>query len=129
MIDVRELRDLAADMIDNSRRVVDGVIREANRAGRVVQREMRAEVRGGYGYLTSFPNSITYDVHPRLRGDVVVEVGPDKDKRQGDLGNLVYFGSRNNAPVAVLDGPLLRELPRVESNLAKLAAGVTASRL
>ena len=43
--------------------------------------------------------AVTYDLH--TAGDVVsAEIGPDKDKEkmQGALGNLIEYGSVNNAP-------------------------------
>lgn len=47
-----------------------------------------------------FPQSISYDITTTAT-EVEAEIGPDKDRlgRQGALGNLLAFGSRNNAPV------------------------------
>jgi hypothetical protein len=41
----------------------------------------------------SFPSSVTTDI----RG-LTAEVGPDKNKRQGALGNLLHFGTSKSGP-------------------------------
>ena len=52
---------------------------------------------GGLGHAPALPYAVSYDVSYGL-GGVSVEVGPDKSRRQGALGNLLEFGSINNAP-------------------------------
>lgn len=122
MNDARELLDLARDLWAGAGEIADRTVAEARRAGKAIERQMRAEARGvsEYGHLKQFPASITHEVQARLRGDVVVEVGPDKDRRQGALGNLVYFGGANNGPLASLDGPALRESEAVARKLADI---------
>lgn len=44
-----------------------------------------------------YPNSISYDIKHGTNW-VEAEVGPDKDRRQGALGNLLEYGSVNNPP-------------------------------
>jgi hypothetical protein len=45
-----------------------------------------------------YPKSITYDMETRIGPGIGAEIGPDKGKRQGALGNLIEFGSINNWP-------------------------------
>ncbi|NUS17086.1 MAG: hypothetical protein HOY69_37785 [Streptomyces sp.] len=74
----------------------------------VTARRVRDEARqriSGHRYLPRYPQSITYDVKPTATG-VEAEIGPDKDRPQGPLGNIVEFGTSKNAPLPHL-GPAL----------------------
>lgn len=51
----------------------------------------------GLGHAPALPYAVTYDVKDE-GGAIVGEVGPDKDKRQGALGNIIEFGSPTSAP-------------------------------
>lgn len=55
----------------------------------------------GMAHATAFPYSITYDV-----GATGAEIGPDKDRPQGALGNLIEYGSVNNPPQGIMHGAL-----------------------
>lgn len=44
-----------------------------------------------------YPSSISYDMKPHPTG-AAAEIGPDKSRPQGALGNLLEFGSVNNPP-------------------------------
>lgn len=74
----------------------------------------------GYAHLPQYPRSITYDV-TRTGGVVTGEVGPDKNKRQGPLGNLIEYGSINNAPIPHLAPALDAEEPRFVRALEDMA--------
>ena len=50
-------------------------------------------------FVKQYPYSITYDVSVGAGAVVSAEIGPDKDKPQGALGNLLEFGSSKNAPI------------------------------
>lgn len=81
-----------------------------------IEKDLRSKARG-VGHAPSFPSSITHDI----RG-LSAEIGPDKNKRQGALGNILYFGTVNNAPV--LEHPqaaLDRARPAFEAAVAKVA--------
>jgi hypothetical protein len=69
-----------------------------------------------------FPRSISYDVE--TSGAVVeAEVGPDKDRQgaQGGLGNILAFGTRNNAPVWDHAAALEREAPALDRFVGEAA--------
>lgn len=51
----------------------------------------------GGGSAQAYPFSIGYDTI-ETRGGIRWEVGPDKSRTQGPLGNLIEYGSRNNSP-------------------------------
>lgn len=63
--------------------------------------------------------SISYDTKYG-NGTVEAEIGPDKDRRGGPLGNLYYFGGSRGGGYGDLDGPLAREAPNLERELGKL---------
>lgn len=73
---------------------------------RKVQTAARARIRG-HKYLPAYPASITYDI-TRAAGGAQGEIGPDKGRAQGALGNIIEFGTVNNAPIEHL-GPALEE--------------------
>lgn len=50
-------------------------------------------------YVKQYPNSITYDVTQSSGSVVSVEIGPDKGKPQGALGNLLEFGAPEKPPL------------------------------
>lgn len=52
----------------------------------------------GYAHLPHLPGTISYDLAGGA-GVWTAEIGPDKTKRQGPLGNIIEFGSVNNAPI------------------------------
>lgn len=75
----------------------------------------------GLAHAPALPYAITYDV--RASGTYVeAEIGPDKAKRQGALGNLLEFGSIKNAPRPGGSPALDREGPRFVKYLEDLAA-------
>jgi hypothetical protein len=50
-------------------------------------------------YVKQYPNSITYDVTQSSGSFVSAEIGPDKGKPQGALGNILEFGSPGRPPL------------------------------
>jgi hypothetical protein len=74
---------------------------------------------GGIAHAPALPAAVTYDVRFGF-GSVSAEIGPDKEKRQGALGNLIEFGSENNAPIPGGLPALQAEEPRFERALADL---------
>ncbi len=75
----------------------------------------------GLAHAPLYPASITYETD-FVKGGWEAEIGPDKDRPQGALGNLITYGSANNPPsgddIAVANA----EAPRFEKAIADLAA-------
>jgi hypothetical protein len=103
---VTGLDELIADMAASAPRMVANARTAVAVTSRKVQQSARDRVRG-HKYLPQYPNSITYDVRG---GPLLIEgeIGPDKDRPQGPLGNIIEFGTPNNAPIEHL-GPALEE--------------------
>lgn len=89
-------------------------------------RDTARENATGMAHAPAFPHSITYDVgigYAQNFGDSVAsvlaggissaqsstfsaEIGPDKGRPQGALGNLIEYGSVNNPPQGIMHGAL-----------------------
>jgi hypothetical protein len=72
------------------------------------------------GTYKHFHRSISYDVHLAF-GGIEAEIGPDKDRTQGALGNVLYFGTSKNAPVLDINSGLRAEEEAFAENLADAA--------
>lgn len=93
--------------------------RNLRAAVQVTCQKVRDDARSriaGHRYLPAYPYSITYDTTVTADG-VDGEVGPDKSKAQGPLGNIVEFGTSKNAPIPHLG-------PALDDNADDLVAGV-----
>lgn len=74
---------------------------------------------GRPAHAPAYPNSITYDTRTAATGSEA-EIGPDKGKRQGALGNLLEYGSINNAPIPHIRPAADEELPKFEKAMQEL---------
>ena len=76
---------------------------------------------GGIAHAPDYPRAITYDTTDHGVGKgVSAEIGPDKDRRQGALGNILEYGTVNNPPYAHLGPALDYEGPNFERYLGEL---------
>jgi hypothetical protein len=73
----------------------------------------------GLAHAPSLPGAVTYETTTSGSG-ASGEVGPDKARRQGALGNLVEYGSVNNAPIPALNPALDAEEPAFAKALEDL---------
>jgi hypothetical protein len=108
--DVSDIRGLEEDM---GKAVGDmlGKLRPVVQRGALnIKKDLQSEARG-HPHFPHFPQAISYDT-TETKSEVRAEIGPDKDKRQGALGNLLYFGSSKNPAVLDINGPLDREEPK-----------------
>ncbi|MFB7739572.1 hypothetical protein ACFC08_35535 [Streptomyces sp. NPDC056112] len=70
----------------------------------------------GHSHLPAYPASITYSLSHGPMGPEA-EIGPDKGRRQGPLGNLIEYGSIHNAPLPHLG-------PALDANADDLVRGI-----
>lgn len=79
------------------------------------------ELWSGHQHIPALPQAVTYDTE--LRGLAsMAEIGVDKNRRQGPLGNIIAFGSPHSAPIP---GPLTaldEEAPRYEKAILDVGA-------
>ncbi|RRQ81566.1 hypothetical protein [Streptomyces griseofuscus] len=95
------------------------IIANARKAVQVTSRKVRDDARNrikGHKYLPAYPYSITYDTKVTADG-IEGEIGPDKGRAQGPLGNIVEYGTSKNAPIPHLG-------PALDANAADLVAGM-----
>lgn len=68
--------------------------------------------------------SVTYDSTTSI-GRISYEVGPDRDRRGGQLGSIFFLGgSRGGGGTGDLDGPVDAEAPRLTENIEKAMRGL-----
>lgn len=104
-IDSSDLSRLAADL--GKVPPVSG--RNLRKAIEVTARHVRDDWRknaAGMSHAPAFPFSITYDIDGNGESSLEAEIGPDKGRAQGALGNLIEYGSVNNSPQGLGHGAL-----------------------
>ncbi|HEY9411123.1 MAG TPA: hypothetical protein VIP77_16205 [Jiangellaceae bacterium] len=74
----------------------------------------------GLAHAPAIPNAITYDTKLTPHS-AEAEIGPDKSKRQGALGNLLEYGSIKNGPIPGGAPALAEETPKFEKALNDVA--------
>lgn len=116
------LRELADDLRSASERVVDETRKVVSKGSLNIKKDARARWQG-LAHAPALPRAVTYDV--KVSGTTVTgEIGPDKAKRQGALGNLLEYGSQNNAPRPALSPALDAEQPRFLKAMEDLGASL-----
>lgn len=85
-----DMADGQADADDEFRAVV-------NHGAFNIRRDWRRRW-DGHAHIPHLPRAVTYDL-ASSGGVHTAEIGPDKSLRQGPLGNIIEFGSVNNAPI------------------------------
>lgn len=99
-VDTSEVTQLATDL----GRVAESAGPLVRKALEVSARNVRDHWRtgaAGMRHAPAYPASVTYDLSSFSGFGATVleaEIGPDKDRPQGALGNLIEFGSINNPP-------------------------------
>lgn len=121
-VDTSELRRLAADVGQVPGRAVKESAPIVAKGALNIKNDMR-EQASGHPHFPAFPSSITFDTEVTATG-IEAEIGPDKDRPQGALGNLLYFGSSKNAPVLDIMAPMEAEAPRFEKALGLVAVNL-----
>jgi hypothetical protein len=113
-----DLKSLRA-MLSNAQRDVEPESRKVLiRAAYNIKRDAQRKV-SDIAHAPHYPRAIGYDV-AWLAGFGVAEIGPDKRKVQGALGNILEYGTRNNPPYAHLGPALDYEAPAFERYLGQL---------
>ncbi|MEW5658353.1 hypothetical protein ABGT92_23905 [Streptomyces cinereoruber] len=120
-VNVRELVQLAAVLTDNLAEAEPQMVAIVTRGALNVKNGWRTNAIASSGrHARRYPYTIGYDVTP-LPGGASAEVGPDKGKTQGALGNLLEYGSVHNPPHNDGGRALITEAPAFEAHVAALA--------
>ena len=101
-IDAHEVKELAVSLADAPARLRGRIDDAFADEARALEREMKADATG-HRYLPKFARELTTDKVGALGYDIGFE-----KRGQGNLANIIVFGSINNGPVYEFYGPLLR---------------------
>lgn len=125
-VDMREVHLFAAELVAASAATLPAVEKVSQVAGIKIKKDAQRRIRSAsqYGAISGYPSSITYDVKVQFPAAVVTVVGPDKDRNQGALGNVLEYGTADTAPVPHLQPALEAESPIFERLIAEAAAGL-----
>lgn len=119
--DVRKLATSLGKIAGSSVKDVDGVMKKG---AQNVKEEMEADIRTSRHFVgkkgPGLESSISYDSAYGV-GGVRYEVGPDKSRPGGALGNIYYFGTSRGGGSGDIEKPLRSESPRLEKALGDLA--------
>lgn len=119
-IDFSEIDTLAAQLANvgpNAGKYINSAVQFT---AKKIDKDWEREAKGML-HAPAFPYSITYDVSTFQGFGVSViqaDIGPDKERPQGGLGNLIEFGSVNNPPQGLGHGALQRNEADFEKGLA-----------
>lgn len=118
-VDTSGLAGLAQDLRLGYREAAADARRELGRSARRVRDDWR-KAWAGIGHAPHLAAAVTYEVRVNRMG-VVAEIGPDKSRPQGALGNIIEFGTAKNGPIPG-GGPATRaEEPRLIAAVERLA--------
>lgn len=119
-----DLRSLAHDLSEAPVVVQREALAIVERGALNIKKQWADNARASSGrYAPAYPSSISYDlmsVGAAVAGVLSAEIGPDKARRQGALGNLLEFGSVNNPPHDDGGRALRQEGPGFEKALGEV---------
>lgn len=118
-VEVSGIKELAAHLEESAPRTHDEGKKVISKGALNIKDEWRSRWRG-FTHAPALPSAISYDV-TGTAGGWSAEIGPDKRRRQGALGNLLEFGSLNNAPRPGGQPALDLEAPRFEDAVGDVA--------
>lgn len=114
------MRELRADLASAPAEVTRDAEAIVARSAAAIQRDWTSRW-SGFASAPSLGAAVSSDVRPGFLGGITAEIGPDKGRRQGALGNLLEFGSVNNAPHPGGAPALDAEAPRFQLALQQAA--------
>lgn len=113
-----ELRAFAADLGKIASKALPDTDAVLKKGAQNIKDDLVADARGSK-HFKGMAGSISYDSMYGI-GHAKYEIGPDKSRRGGALGNIYYFGTSRGGGTGDLEGPLAREAPNIERELNKL---------
>lgn len=120
--DISGLTELVADLTHATTKVAIESRKVVQKGALNIKNDWRRRA-SGLSHAPLYPASITYDTGFK-KGGWEAEVGPDKSRPQGALGNLITYGSANNPPTG--DDVLVvgAEAPKFEKAMHDLAGSL-----
>ncbi|MFF0823060.1 hypothetical protein ACFYUR_22085 [Micromonospora haikouensis] len=120
-IETGELKKWQHDLDEVLLRAPDQVRGVVQRAAFQIKKDAQSRVRG-LKHAPVYPYAISYDTRELAGPTFVAEIGPDKQKRQGALGNILEYGTVKNPPRPHMAPAADAEKPKFERALGDLAA-------
>lgn len=109
-------------------KLIRGRLKPAMRAVAVkgamnIRDDARARIiaQSSRGYIPRYPASIGYTITKSSGTEVVAEIGPDKGRPQGALGNILEYGTSVRPPFPHLQPALDAEADAFENYLGAAA--------
>jgi hypothetical protein len=122
VIDLTEVNAYIAELDRVPGELRDEVVKVGEKGALNIKRDW-ARAWSGHTYIGPLSRAISYD--RRVKGaSIEWEIGPDKGRAQGPLGNVIEFGTVNNAPIPGGLPALDREAPRTERFLSEVLGRV-----
>lgn len=115
---------LAADMLKAAGGAIVGTRAIIQKGSQNIKTQSRQNVsQSAPSHNAHAQYAITYETEIDVAARVVRgEIGYDKDKPGGALGNILEYGSRNNPPHRDIGRAFDVEIPRTEEAIALMAA-------
>lgn len=114
-VDNSDTKRLAAAFDDAVREVPQETRKVVQRGAFNIKRDAQKRI-SGRSHLPHYPSAITYDTQDTPTG-AHGEIGPDKDRLQGPLGNILEYGSPARPPIPHLAPALEAEAPKFQKAL------------
>jgi hypothetical protein len=118
LVDSSGLRELSQNLGRIAGDLVEDVDKVVKRGAQNAKNEMVADAQAS-AHFKGMAGSISYDSDYRA-GQVAYEVGPDKGRRGGSLGNIAYFGTSRGGGTLDIEKPLRSEEPNLTRELGNL---------
>ncbi|MEO3978773.1 hypothetical protein [Streptomyces sp. CAU 1734] len=118
--DIRELLQLAEGLEDRAAEAGPEMAAVVTRGALNVKNGWRQNAIASAGrHARRYPYTVSYDTLP-IPGGATAEVGPDKGRPQGPLGNILEFGTSTQAGHNDGGRALQAEAPAFEAQVAAL---------
>lgn len=125
--DTRGLREFEANLGKIPGRTLPEAEKMLTKASLNVKNDARQRI-SGHPHAPAYPYSIGFDLY-YVPFEVRSRIGPDKDKRQGGLGNILELGTVNNPPLPHLVPATDAEEPRFNMYAADLGVNLLKDAL
>lgn len=120
------------ELIDDMKRVEEVCLDEVAKVVKKGVQNIKTDTQARWAGARMAPAlaaAVTYD-EPVIEGNTVSsEVGPDKDRRQGALGNIYEFGVPGTAPQPALNPAADAEEPRFAQALEDLGGDLLEGKV
>lgn len=117
-INAIEFREFGVDLGKIPHEIVKDVEKVVEKGALNIKKDAAQRI-SGHPHAPHYPKSISYDVR-RTFGGIEAEIGPDKGRMQGALGNILEYGTSKNAPLPHLAPALDAEEPKYVKALEDL---------